>query len=115
MPQRRITSAAVVPGCIASTTIMRFCSADQLRRRSPRVTTSTNSLRALGALPMPLPAFAEAAVAEEASMPPPPPLENSLRTPSRIEVVLPDGTVLRLDEDVGADALRRVIAVLRGR
>ena len=30
-------------------------------------------------------------------------------------VVLPDGTVLRLKEDVGADALRRVLAVLHGR
>jgi hypothetical protein len=29
--------------------------------------------------------------------------------------VLPDGTVLRLDEDLTADALRRVLAVLRGR
>jgi transposase len=69
----------------------------------------------LGALPMPLPAFAEAALAEEAPMPPPPLLENPSRAPSRIEVVLPDGTVLRLDEDVGADALRRVLSVLRGR
>jgi hypothetical protein len=30
-------------------------------------------------------------------------------------VVLPCGTVLRLDEDIGVEALRRVLAVLRGR
>jgi transposase len=72
----------------------------------------------LGALPMPmpmpLPAFAEVAVAEEAPMLPPAP-EIPARRPVRLEVVLPCGTVLRLDEDVGADALRRVLAVLRGR
>jgi transposase len=70
----------------------------------------------LGAVPMPLPAFAQVAVAEEAPMPPPPSApEISARAPARMEVVLPCGTVLRLDEDVDADALRRVLAVLRGR
>src|SRR4051794_35816713 len=47
MPQRLATSATIAPGCIASATIRHFCSSDQLRRRSPRVTTSTTSLRAL--------------------------------------------------------------------
>jgi transposase len=32
---------------------------------------------------------------------------------SRIEVVLPDGTVLRVGEDVGLSALRRVLSALR--
>ncbi len=69
----------------------------------------------LGTVPMPLPAFAQVAVADEA--PTPPPLsapEIPARAPARMEVVLPCGTVLRLDEDVDADALRRVLAVLRG-
>ena len=68
----------------------------------------------LGTAPMPLPAFAQVAVAGEAptdapvaATPPPP--------PARVEVVLFCGTLLRLDEGVGADALRRVLAVLRGR
>src|SRR4051812_47940960 len=47
MPQRLATSATIAPGCVASATIRHFCSSDQLRRRSPRVTTSTTSLRAL--------------------------------------------------------------------
>src|SRR3954465_15787530 len=47
MPQRLATSATIAPGCIASATIRHFCSSDQLRRRSPRVTTSTTALRVL--------------------------------------------------------------------
>jgi transposase len=35
--------------------------------------------------------------------------------PARIEVVLPCGTLLRLDETTGVDALRRVLAAVRGR
>ena len=69
----------------------------------------------LGAVPMPLPAFAQVAVAEDAPMSPLAALETPARAPARLEVVLPCGTVLRLDEDVGADALRRVLSVLRGR
>lgn len=69
----------------------------------------------LGAVPLPLPAFAQVAVAEDAPMPPAPAPEIPARSPARMEVVLPCGTVLRLDEDVDADALRRVLAVLRGR
>lgn len=69
----------------------------------------------LGAVPMPLPAFAQVAVAEDAQAPPAPAPEIPARSPARMEVVLPCGTMLRLDEDVGADALRRVLAVLRGR
>lgn len=34
---------------------------------------------------------------------------------ARIEVVLPCGTVLRLDETISVDALRRVLAAVRGR
>lgn len=67
----------------------------------------------LGAVPMP--AFAQVAVAEDAPMLPASSPEIPARSPARMEVVLPCGTVLRLDEDVGADALRRVLAVLRGR
>ena len=33
---------------------------------------------------------------------------------SRIEIVLPDGTCVRVDDQVGAAALRQVMAVLRG-
>jgi transposase len=32
----------------------------------------------------------------------------------RIEIALPDGTVVRFGEDIGALALRRVVAALRG-
>ena len=33
---------------------------------------------------------------------------------SRIEIILPDGTCVRVDDQVGAGALRQVMAVLRG-
>ena len=33
---------------------------------------------------------------------------------SRIEIVLPDGTCVRVDDQIGAAALRQVMAVLRG-
>jgi transposase len=33
---------------------------------------------------------------------------------SRIEIVLPDGTCVRVDDQVGATALRQVMSVLRG-
>jgi transposase len=70
--------------------------------------------RRTGAVPTPLPAFAQVAVVGDA--PAPPPIQESpARAPARIEVVLPCGTVLRLDEDVGAEALRRVLAALRSR
>ena len=32
----------------------------------------------------------------------------------RIEIVLPDGTALRVPETIGSTALRRVLSVLRG-
>ena len=35
-------------------------------------------------------------------------------TIGRIEIALPDGTVIRVDETIGAAALRRVVTVLRG-
>jgi len=68
----------------------------------------------LGAVPTPLPAFAQVAVATDVPAEAPLP-KSPARAPARIEVALPCGTVLRLDEDVGADALRRVLAALRGR
>ncbi len=35
-------------------------------------------------------------------------------TTGRIEIALPDGTVIRVDEAIGVAALRRVVAALRG-
>ncbi|WP_431282957.1 IS66-like element accessory protein TnpA [Humitalea sp. 24SJ18S-53] len=35
-------------------------------------------------------------------------------TAGRIEIALPDGTVIRVDEAIGSAALRRVVAALRG-
>jgi transposase len=39
---------------------------------------------------------------------------GSDREASQIEIVLPDGTALRVSETIGASALRRVLSVLRG-
>jgi hypothetical protein len=35
-----------------------------------------------------------------------------LRTPGLIEIVLPDGMIVRVDAEVDAEALRRVLTVL---
>jgi transposase len=42
------------------------------------------------------------------------PIDAENQADSRIEIVLPDGTVIRVDEAIGAAALRRVVAALRG-
>jgi transposase-like protein len=71
----------------------------------------------LGAVPMPLPAFAQVVVVEDAPMHAAaavcPRRPGTVRRAHRSGAAC--GTVLRFDEDVGADALRRVLAVLRGR
>lgn len=44
-----------------------------------------------------------------------PPAElDQCRATQQIEIVLPDGTALRVSESVGSTALRRVLAALRG-
>ena len=61
----------------------------------------------------PAPMFTPVQVATDrlASAPPSDPVP--VASP-RIEIALPDGTVIRLDEAIGAAALRRVVAALRG-
>lgn len=110
--KRRIVVEAMQPGVAPTEVIRRWGLTSSLFYTWRRQVMSGE----LGAVPMPLPAFAQVAVAEDApSLPLPSTPESPERSPARIEVVLPCGTVLRLDEDVGADALRRVLAVLRGR
>ena len=111
--KRRIVVEAMQPGVTPTEVIRRWGLTSSLFYTWRRQVMSCE----LGAVPMPLPAFAQVAVTEGTPMPaPPPPAPDSpARSPARIEVVLPCGTLLRLDENVGADALRRVLAVLRGR
>nr|WP_249117999.1 transposase [Neoroseomonas alkaliterrae] len=109
--KRRIVVEAMQPGVTPTEVIRRWGLTSSLFYTWRRQVMSGE----LGAVPMPLPAFAQVAVAEDVPMPPPSAREIPTRSPARMEVVLPCGTVLRLDEDVGADALRRVLAVLRGR
>ena len=45
--------------------------------------------------------------------PAPPPGDAAAKPEPRIEIVLPDGTALRVNETVGAAALHRVLAALR--
>ena len=108
--KRRIVVEAMQPGVTPTEVIRRWGLTSSLFYTWRRQVMSGE----LGAVPTPLPAFAQVAVAEDAQAVPSA-LESPARGSARIEVVLPDGTVLRLDEDVGADALRRVLAVLRGR
>lgn len=44
---------------------------------------------------------------------PPPPSNATVEPDGRIEIVLPDGTTLRVSETVGAGGLHRVLAALR--
>ena len=44
----------------------------------------------------------------------PPPADPGAEPDGRIEIVLPDGTALRVSETIGATALRRVLSALRG-
>ena len=110
--KRRIVVEAMQPGVTPTEVIRRW------GPTSSRFYTWRRQVMSgeLGAVPTPLPAFAQVAMAEDAQVTAPPSApESPARVPARIEVVLPDGTVLRLDEEVGAEALRRVLAVLRGR
>lgn len=109
--KRRIVVEAMQPGVTPTEVIRRWGLTSSLFYTWRRQVMSGE----LGAVPMPLPAFAQVAVSEEAPMPPASAPEIPARPPARMEVVLPCGTMLRLDEDVGAEALRRVLAVLRGR
>jgi transposase len=43
-----------------------------------------------------------------------PPADPGAEADGRIEIVLPDGTALRVSERIGATALRRVLSALRG-
>jgi transposase len=108
--KRRIVVEAMQPGVTPTEVIRRWGLTSSLFYTWRRQVMSGE----LGAVPTPLPVFAQAAVAEDTPAQPPA-LESPARPPARIEVVLPCGTVLRLDEDVGADALRRVLVALRGR
>ena len=110
--KRRIVVEAMQPGVTPTEVIRRWGLTSSLFYTWRRQVMSGE----LGAVPTPLPAFAQVAIAEDAPMLPRPSApESPARSAARIEVVLPCGTLLRLDENVGADALRRVLAVLRGR
>ena len=71
----------------------------------------------------PAPVFLPVQVVQEAPpMASPPALQGTspaaelehCRPAQQIEIVLPDGTALRVSESVGSTALRRVLAALRG-
>jgi transposase len=52
---------------------------------------------------------------EPQAAPTPAPTSNtSASDAGRIEITLPDGTMLRVGEEIGAVALRRVLTALRG-
>jgi hypothetical protein len=51
-------------------------------------------------------------LAAPAALPAPPPGDVAVEPDDRIEIVLPDGTTLRVSETVGAVGLYRVLAAL---
>ena len=107
--KRRIVVEAMQPGVTPTEVIHRWDLTSSLFYTWRRQVMSGE----LGAVPTPQPAFAQVAMTGDAPAEPPVP-DGPDRAPARMEVVLPCGTTLRLDEDVGADALRWVLAVLRG-
>ena len=108
--KRRIVVEAMQPGATPTEVIRRWGLTSSLFYTWRRQVMGGE----LGAVPTPLPTFAQVAMTGDAPAEQPVP-DRPARAPARIEVALPCGTVLRLDEDVGAEALRRVLAVLRGR
>jgi transposase len=55
-----------------------------------------------------------APVSQDASAACPPSADSGAEPDDRIEIVLPDGTAVRVSETIGTTALRRVLAALRG-
>ena len=53
-------------------------------------------------------------VLETPALVPPPEPAVTARTPSLVEITLPDGCCVRVDEQVDARALRRILGALRG-
>ena len=123
----RIVAEAEAPGAVFALVARRFeVSRGQLWKWRTQV--RSGELRA--AQPVPefiplrvLPAAAESAaqlrpVDAAMNMLDPPAARPPVRTvelgTSRIEIVLPDGTCVRVDNQVGGAALRQVMAVLRG-
>ena len=68
---------------------------------------------ASAALSMPLASGKSASVHDAGSDPPPQPRPARSGVAGRIEIVLPDGTCVRVDDGVGVAALRRVMTVVR--
>lgn len=108
--KRRIVVEAMQPGVTPTEVIRRWGLTSSLFYSWRRQVMAG----ALAAAPTPMAAFAEVAVVNDATADLPAPVGPPSASP-RIEVVLPCGTLLRLDEAVDAAALRRVLAVLRGR
>ncbi len=79
----------------------------QRRGRLMEETSSFVPVRVMAELPAPEP---ESAAGMASSTP----LDAGSTADERIEIVLPDGTAVRVSEAVGLAALRRVLAALRG-
>ncbi len=88
--KRRIVVEAMQPGATPTEVIRRWGLTSSLFYTWRRQVMSGE----LGAVPMPLPAFAQVAVVDEVPPTPTAP-EMPTRTPARMEVVLPCGTLLR--------------------
>ncbi len=79
----------------------------QRRGRLMEETPSFVPVRVMAELPSPEP---ESLAGMASSTPP----DTGATADERIEIVLPDGTAVRVSEAVGLGALRRVLAALRG-
>lgn len=123
----RIVAEAEEPGAVFALVARRY---DVSRGQLWKWRTQVRSGELAAARPVPefipirvLPAAAESAAQlkpADAAMSMPdqqtaqPPARAVELGASRIEIVLPDGTCVRVDNQVGVAALRQVIAVLRG-
>ena len=123
----RIVAEAEAPGAVFALVARRF---EVSRGQLWKWRTQVRSGELTAAQPVPefipirvLPAAAESVPQPKAVDAPlnapdpqeaPPPARAAEFGTSRIEIVLPDGTCVRVDSQVGAAALRQVMAVLRG-
>lgn len=123
----RIVAEAEAPGAVFALVARRH---DVSRGQLWKWRTQVRSGELTAAQPVPEFVPVRVLLAEAGSAPQPRPADAPMSSPTppmapaparavefgarRIEIVLPDGTCVRVDDQVGAAALRQVMAVLRG-
>ncbi len=113
----RIVAETEQPGAVLSAVARQHAiSRNLLRRWRDQARRGALAAPALGAVFMPVQVTARPLgpdAARSAAALPEAPSEDAAATSGRIEVVLADGTLIRVEAGVSLAALRRVVAILR--